>query len=97
MANLLDTRVTTSGYLQIPSGTVAQRPTGLSAGDVGMIRICTDFPGFTDPVVEYYNGTEWKSLYTPVTVGAGGVITATGAYTVHSYTSGSSTFVVEQQ
>jgi hypothetical protein len=97
MANLLDTRVTTTGFLKIPSGTVAQRPTGLSAGDVGMIRICTNFPGFSDPVVEYYNGTEWKSLYTPVTVGTGGVKTSSGAYTVHSYTSGSSTFVVEQQ
>tara|TARA_B110000879_G_C11082670_1_gene475508 strand:- start:47 stop:340 length:294 start_codon:yes stop_codon:yes gene_type:complete len=97
MANLLDTRVTTTGFLKIPSGTVAQRPTGLSAGDVGMIRICTDFPGFSDPVVEYYNGTEWKSLYTPVTSGSGGTVTNVGSYAIHSFTSGSSSFVVEQQ
>ncbi len=93
MATLKNTTINDTGFLTIPVGTVAQRPSSAAAG---MIRICTDFPGFTDPVVEYYNGTDWKSLYTPVTSGSGGTVTTSGAYTVHSFTSGSDVFVVEQ-
>lgn len=97
MAGLQNTRVNATGFLQLPVGTTAQRPTGLTAADAGMMRLNTDFPGFEDPVVEYFNGTEWKSLYTPVISGLGGTVTAAGGFTIHTYTSGSSTFEVIQE
>ena len=92
MATLKNTTIDSTGFLTLPVGTVAQRPGSPASG---MIRICTDFPGFSDPIVEYYNGTEWKSLYTPVASGSGGTVSATGGQQYHTYTTvGNDTFVV---
>lgn len=98
MATLKNTRVNDTGFFQLPVGTVAQRPTGLTTADRGMMRLCTDFPGFDNPIVEYFDGTEWKSLYTPTYTGIGGTVSnPTAGVTVHTYTSGSSTFQVVQE
>jgi len=95
MADLQNTTINTTGYLKMPVGTVAQRPSGLTASDAGMIRLCTNFPGYSTPVVEYYDGTDWKSLYTPGVVGSGGTLTTVGGDNIHSFTSdGNSTFSV---
>lgn len=103
MADLQNTTIDTTGFLQVPVGPVADRPGqagGAYAGvtpQTGMIRLCTDFPGYTAPVLEYYDGTDWKSLYTPVLTGQGGSTVTTGGYTIHTYSStGSDTFEVIQ-
>ncbi len=51
MAILKNLTINDTGFLQIPSGTIAQRPTSPSQG---MIRYNTDFKEN-----EYYNGTDW--------------------------------------
>jgi hypothetical protein len=51
MAILKNLTINDTGYLQIPSGTIAQRPASPSQG---MIRYNTDFKEN-----EYYNGTDW--------------------------------------
>ena len=51
MASLKNTLIDDTGYLQLPSGTTAQRPSSPSAG---YMRWNT-----TDSVVEVYNGSEW--------------------------------------
>lgn len=94
MATLQDTEIDTTGYLRIPVGTTAQRP---ASPETGMVRINTDASGYTSPIVEYYDGTEWKSLYTPVAVGQGGTLTSVGGDNVHTFTSGSSTFAVVEE
>lgn len=102
MATLQNTTINTAGFLTVPVGTVAQRP-GEASGPlgvtpaVGMIRLCTDFPGFATPILEYYDGTDWKSLYTPTYTGTGGTISNAGGYQIHTFTSGSSTFEVVQE
>ena len=92
MATLKNTIIDDTGFLTIPVGTVAQRPASPTAG---MIRLVTDNADYDAPVVEYYDGAEWKSLYTPVTTGVGGTVTTAGGFTIHSFTSGG-TFTVEQ-
>jgi hypothetical protein len=95
MADLKDTVISTTGHITMPVGTVAERP---SPPVTGMIRLCTDFPGYTSAVIEYYDGTDWKSLYTPVATGNGGTLTVTGGFNIHTYTStGSSVFEVVQE
>lgn len=54
MAILKDSTVSSQGYLQLPAGTTAQRP---STPLVGMMRHNTT-TGFT----EYYDGSQWRSL-----------------------------------
>lgn len=92
MATLKNTIIDDTGHLTIPVGTIAQRP---STPASGMIRLVTDNPDYSAPVVEYYDGSAWKSLYTPVTTGVGGTVTSAGGFTIHSFTSGG-TFTVEQ-
>ena len=95
MATLKNTTIDSTGFLTLPVGTVAQRP---GSPAQGMIRICTDFPGFSDPIVEYYNGAEWKSLYTPTAAGQGGTETTDSSYAYHTYTTvGNDTFTVIEQ
>jgi hypothetical protein len=48
-----DSAFTSTGALQLPSGTLAQRPTGVA----GKIRFNTSTPGF-----EGYNGASWGSI-----------------------------------
>jgi hypothetical protein len=93
MATLQNTTINTTGFFRVPVGTVAQRPASPLSG---MMRLCTDYPGYSSPVIEYYDGTDWKSLYTPVTVGSGGTVTQSGAFTVHSFTSNGTFTVLEE-
>lgn len=92
MATLQNTIIDTDGHLTIPVGTVAQRP---ASPVLGMIRLCTDFPGFGGiPAVEFYTGTEWKSLYNLSASGAGGTEATNSGSQYHTFLSGSDTFTV---
>jgi hypothetical protein len=53
MANLKNTTINDTGFIKLPSGTIAQRPVSPSAG---MFRYNTDFGA-----EEYYNGTRWMT------------------------------------
>jgi len=57
MANLKNTVINDTGFLEIPSGTTSQRP---SSPATGMFRFNTDIEG-----TEIYNGTEWVDLKPP--------------------------------
>ena len=74
--------VTGTGSLTVPSGTTAQKPTGVT----GMIRFNT-----TVGKLEFYNGTLW-SFISGVS-GTGGTITNVNGYTIHTFTS-SGTFTL---
>lgn len=74
MAILKNTTVDDTGFITIPSGTIAQRPASPSAG---MFRYNTEFK-----TNEYYNGTEWIRArtfsYETLTYTASGNLTVTG-------------------
>ena len=91
MANLKNTTIDDTGFLELPSGTTAQRPSNPQAG---MIRWNTD-----DGAAEVYNGAEWGPLAELPISAEGGTeseITVGGQnYRVHTFTStGTSTFTV---
>ena len=73
-----------TGYLRIPRGTTAQRP---STGAVGMIRYNT-----TLGAIEEFDGTNWVVL-SATFAATGGTVTTSGIYTYHTFTS-SGTFSV---
>lgn len=54
MATLVNTIINDTGYLQLPAGSTAQRPTAAN----GMIRVNTNT---TPYVLEIYNGA-WRTL-----------------------------------
>lgn len=54
MATLKNTDINDTGFLQIPAGTTAQRPTPATQGD---LRYNTD-----NDVFEFYDGTSWTNL-----------------------------------
>jgi hypothetical protein len=85
MATLKNVTVNDSGFIQLPSGTTAQRPGSPSAG---MIRYNTD-----NARNEVYNGTTWVTLEGSA-LGTGGSLTTTGGYRIHTFTSGSTTFTM---
>lgn len=97
MATLKDTSIDAVDYIKLPVGTTAQRPSAVQ----GMMRINTDAPGESDPILEWYNGTEWGTIgvrYQPI-VATGGTVTTHSVngrqYKVHTFTSaGNSTFAV---
>lgn len=79
MANLTNTKIDDTGYLKLPTGTTAQRPSG-PAAVTGMTRFNTDLG-----VAETYNGSTWVP----------GVAQKQPEYTVASFTdTGSYTFTV---
>ena len=87
MATLTNLTVNDTGFIRLPSGDSAARP---GSPTVGMIRYNTDLASN-----EYYNGSAWISV-APQTVGStstGGSIATTGGYRIHTFTSGSATFV----
>jgi len=55
MATLKNTTINDTGFLRLPVGTTAQRPSSPTAG---MARYNTDYGA-----IEYYNGTTWASDY----------------------------------
>jgi len=92
MAKLKNTEIDDTGFLQVPSGSNAERP---SNPETGMLRYNTDIGG-----LENYNGTEWKPVVTiPITAQGGTVseVTINGLdYRIHAFTStGTSTFNVQ--
>jgi len=77
-----------TGYLQVPSGTTAQRPTSSANG---MIRFNTDLN-----FLEEYRSNQWKTLSNVFNAEGGSITTATisgTTYKIHTFTS-SDTFNV---
>ena len=54
MAELDRTTIDDTGFINLPVGTTAQRP---SSPELGMMRWNTD-----EEYVEFYNGTEWTAV-----------------------------------
>lgn len=79
MATLLDTEISSTGFLQLPIGTTAQRP---AIPVSGMIRYNTD-----EASIEAYVDGQWALIGLPPLEGAGGTVSTSGGYTVHTFTS----------
>jgi len=56
MATLKNTKIQDTGYIQVPTGSEAQRP---NSPEIGYIRFNTDFNKF-----EMYDGADWKIVST---------------------------------
>jgi hypothetical protein len=87
MAQLKNLTVNDTGFIRLPSGTTNQRP---GSPTVGMIRYNTDISSN-----EYWNGSSWIRVE-EANVGAtstGGAITTSAGYRIHTFTSGTNTFV----
>jgi len=71
MAELKNSIISDTGFLQLPVGTTAERP---STPIVGMARINTDRRSDT-PALEFYDGTEWIDFtgFIPMTASGGTV------------------------
>lgn len=97
MANLKNTRISDTGFLQLPAGTTAQRPANPQPG---MARVNTDI----DNVIEFWNGDDWVIAgddFNPIQA-TGGTVTDIidngKPYRVHTFTStGTSLFTVLNQ
>jgi len=74
-------------FLQLPSGTTAQRP---SSPVNGMIRYNT-----TTNLTEEYRGGGWRDLSREFSA-TGGTVTSVGGYTYHTFTS-DGTFITSNQ
>ena len=88
MATLKSTTVSDTGFVRLPSGNTLARPGSPTAG---MMRYNTDLLAN-----EFYNGTTWVTVIesaVPGTTSTGGSITTAGGYRIHTYTSGTDTFV----
>ena len=72
-----DLHVDGTGAIELPTGTTAQRPTGVN----GMLRYNT-----TDNVTEEYRDGNWHTLSSVFSV-SGGTVTTSGSYTIHTFTS----------
>jgi len=82
MATLKNTNIDDTGYLQLPSGTTAQRPGSPSAG---MVRWNTDYSE-----IEGYDGINWRRLENIPRVSSNGLILHIDSGNINSY-SGSGT------
>jgi hypothetical protein len=89
MAQLKNTIISDTGFIQLPNGTTAERPVSASNG---MIRYNT-----TLGIVEQYDATynSWfPSGYLPP-IATGGAISEIGGYKIHSFTTvGTDTFTI---
>ena len=85
MATLTNLTINDTGFIQMPSGTSAQRPGTPTAG---MIRYNTD-----NSRTELYDGTKWILLDGSALATGGSVATA-GGYRIHTFTSGATTFTM---
>lgn len=87
MATLQTTTINDTGFLQLPRGTTAQRP---SSPNVGDLRYNTDIND-----IEAYDGALWKRRTGGSVIASGGTKETFGQYTRHKFTStGTSTFTV---
>ena len=97
MANLKNTKISDTGFLQLPAGTTAERPANPQPG---MARINTDI----DNVIEFWNGDDWVIAgddFEPIQA-TGGTVTDIidngKPYRVHTFTpTGTSLFTVLTQ
>jgi hypothetical protein len=82
MATLKNTTISDTGFLQLPSGTTAQRPGGNQA-TAGMIRYNTSFN-----INEYYDGTNWRDVATNILAadGSSSALAATSAANIKTLT-----------
>ena len=81
MATLKNTTINDTGYLQLPVGTTAQRPSSPSSG---YMRINSD----TGYIELYQAGNGWVNLFPLSTIVAtGGTVTTSGVYKTHTFTS----------
>lgn len=78
MATLKNLTINDSGYLQLPTGTTAQRPASPANG---MVRFNTD-----TRCVETYSSAGWVALDDQQTA-TGGTVSTFGGYTLHTFTS----------
>ena len=88
MADLKNTTINDTGFIRMPTGTTAQRPSSPTAG---MFRYNTDIAAN-----EFYNGSNWIPVSPAGGLGAtstGGSITNSGGFRIHTFTSGTDTFV----
>ena len=86
MATLKNTTINDTGYLGMPVGTTAQRP---SSPAVGYTRVNSS----TNYLEMYYNGTWVNLIYIGVVSATGGTITYDGNFKIHTFTN-SGTFQV---
>lgn len=93
MASLKNTDIDATGFLKLPVGTTAERP---SSPEQGMIRLATDNALFNGPALEFYSGTEWVTIGAPTFEGVGGAETTDGPATIHTFSS-SGTFTVQEE
>lgn len=77
MATLKNTNINDTGFLRLPVGTTAQRP---SAPTVGDTRFNT-----TESVIEIYDGSTWQLI--GKFVADGGTVTNAGGFKIHTFTS----------
>jgi hypothetical protein len=80
-----DITMSSTGFLKIPIGTTAQRPSSPAGG---MIRYNT-----TENYVEYYNGSSWNATDKTLVTASGGTTATYSGYKSHTFTS-SGTFSV---
>ena len=85
MATLKNVTINDTGFVQLPSGSTAQRP---GTPIAGMIRYNTD-----NTRNEIYDGTKWVTTNGSNSA-TGGTVTTTGGYKIHTFTSGSTTFTM---
>jgi hypothetical protein len=85
MATLTNLTINDTGFIQMPSGTSAQRPGTPTAG---MIRYNTD-----NARTELYDGSKW-TLLDGSALAAGGSVTTAGGYRIHTFTSGATSFTM---
>ena len=86
MATLKNLTVNDTGFIQLPSGTTAERPGSPTAG---MMRYNT-----TTARNELYDGSKWVTLEGSTGQATGGSVTTAGGYRIHTFTSGNTTFTM---
>lgn len=77
MATLKNVTINDTGFLQVASGTTAQRP----AGAIGMMRFNTD-----TSMMETYTAAGWVSLNSGQIATGGTLTTNVGGYNIHTFT-----------
>ena len=95
MADFKNTTIQDTGFLQLPVGTTAQRP---SNPEIGMARMNSD----KGNALEFWDGEDWtvfgdSEVFEPIQA-TGGTVTSIVEngiiYRVHTFTSGTSSFIV---
>jgi len=88
MATLKNVTIDDNGFLTLPIGNTAQRP---SSPQLGMMRYNNDIDS-----LEFYDGQYWLRISSLTGIGGTKTLVEEGGepFAVHSFTSGSSTFAL---